>query len=86
MAIDFEVVSPTGVLMHEEGLERVVLRRREERYELGSEVAVYPHHGPMLMRTQACTARLLKHGLERRFDVPAGVAEVLDDHVTLIVT
>ena len=86
MAITLEVVTPTGVQMCEEGLERVVVRRREDRYELGSEVAIYPHHGPLLMQTQDCRVRLTRDGLTREADVAAGVLEVLDDRVTIIVT
>ena len=86
MALTFDIVSSHGLDVHEEGLERIVLRRREERFDPGSEVAIYPHHGPLLMQVLPCRVRLVRHDGTRLLDVPAGVVEVLDDRVTLVVT
>jgi len=85
MPLTVEIMTPKGMSMREEGLERIVVRRREPGFEFGGEVAIYPRHGPLLMETQACRMRLTQHGLTREFDAPAGVLEVLDDHVTLVV-
>jgi F0F1-type ATP synthase epsilon subunit len=86
MAITFDMVSTQGLVLQEEGLERVVVRRREERFDPGSEFAICPRHAPLLMQTQPCTVRLTRGGRTRRVDCPAGVLEVLDDHVTLVIT
>jgi len=86
MALTFDIVTPKGLARHEEGLERVVVRRREERFDPGSEVGICPRHGPLLMQTQACTVRLTRGGRTEALDVEPGVLEVLDDRVTLVVT
>jgi F0F1-type ATP synthase epsilon subunit len=86
VALTFDIVTPRGARLHEEAVERVVVRRREAEYDPGSEVAILPRHGPLLMQTQACVARLTCDGLTRELDVGAGVLEVLRDHVTLVET
>jgi len=86
MALTFDMVTAKGLAMHEEGLERVVIRRREERFVPGSEVAICASHGPLLMQTQACTARLVRGAHTQAVDVELGVLEVLDDRITLVIT
>jgi F0F1-type ATP synthase epsilon subunit len=86
MALVFDIVGARGLLLHEASLERIVIRRREEQFDLGSEFAICPHHGPLLMQTQACRVRLTRKGTAREVEVPAGVFEVIDDRATLVVT
>ena len=87
MAITFDVVSASGLVLHEEGLERVVVRRREEHFDPGSEFAICAHHAPLLMQTQACVVRLTtEDGQTQRVACEPGVLEVLDDRVTLALT
>jgi F0F1-type ATP synthase epsilon subunit len=86
MALTFDVVTAKGLALHEEGLDRVVMRRREVDFDPGSEVGICPHHGPLLMQTQPCAARLTRGAHTRTLKVEAGVLEVLDDRVTLVVT
>ncbi len=86
MALTFDMVTAKGLAMHEEGLERVVIRRREECFVPGSEVAICENHGPLLMQTQACTARLVRRAHTQTVDVEPGVLEVLDDRITLVIT
>ena len=86
MALAFDIVDARGLLLHEGSLERIVIRRREEHFDPGSEFAICPHHGPLLMQTQACRVRLTRAGHTREVEVPAGVFEVIDDHATLVVT
>lgn len=83
--LTFDVISRAGVTCHAEGLERVVLRRREPGH-LGSEIAVCARHAPMLMQTQACQARLVRPDGTARVDVPEGIAEIWHDAVTLVVS
>lgn len=85
MGITFVVIGPRGLLAREEGLDHVVLRRREKDRAPGSEVAVYRRHAPTLILTESCEARLVASSGTRSMRVPAGVAEVLDDRVTLVV-
>ena len=86
MALTLEVVSPRGVVAREGGLDRVVVRRREPDYDPGSEVAILPHHGPLLMQTQPCTLRITRAGNTHELKVDAGVLEVVSDHITLVET
>jgi F0F1-type ATP synthase epsilon subunit len=86
VALTFDIVTASGLTLHKEGLDRIVLRRREVEFDPGSEVGICLHHGPLLMQTQACTARLTRGERTTSLDVEPGVLEVLDDRVTLIVT
>ena len=86
MGITFDIITPKGLAVHEEGLERVVVRRREELFDPGSEVAICPRHGPLLMQTQPSRIRLTAAGRTHEVDAEAGVLEVVDDRVTLVVT
>ena len=44
----------------------------------------YPRHGPLLMRTQAGTARFRRGVFTQEVPVGYGVLEVYRDHVTLV--
>lgn len=83
--IELEVITPAGVAFHDTGLDEVVFRRRERRHDLGSEIAVHPSHGPLLASVCAHRLRYRRGDREGTIDVGAGVAEVLDDTVTLLV-
>jgi len=84
-AIVLEIVTPAGLKVREVGLDEVVLRRREPGRDLGSEVAVLRRHGPELIATCAHELRFRRGGSVSKVAVGAGVAEVLDEHVTLLV-
>jgi F0F1-type ATP synthase epsilon subunit len=84
--IVLEIVTPAGLTLHETGLDEVVLRRREPDHELGSEVAVLRHHGAELMATCAHELQYRRGDHVSRVSVGAGVTEVLNDHVTVLVT
>ena len=86
MALILDVVSPRGLIAHEEGLDAVVARRREREHDPGSEIAILPHHGPLLMQTQACELRLTRAGRTSELAVDAGVLEVIGERVTLVLT
>jgi F0F1-type ATP synthase epsilon subunit len=86
MALSLEVVSPRGLVAHESGLEAIVVRRREPEHDPGSEIAILPHHGPLLMQTQACALRLTRAGETSELPVGAGVLEVNGEHVLLVLT
>jgi F0F1-type ATP synthase epsilon subunit len=86
MALTFDIVTPAGARLHETSVERIVVRRREPGHDPGSEVAIFPHHGPLLMQTQACSVRLTRAGSTEELSVGPGVVEVFHDHVTLVET
>lgn len=85
-AIVLEIVTPAGLTLHEAGLDEVVLRRREPDHEPGSEVAILPLHGPELMSTCAHVLRYRRGDSVSGVSVGPGVAEVLDERVTVLVT
>jgi F0F1-type ATP synthase epsilon subunit len=84
--LELEVLSPAGLLLRERGLDEVVLRRREPDHDPGSEIAVLRRHGPELISTCAHQLRFRRGEEVSTLAVGAGVAEVLDDHVTVLVT
>jgi F0F1-type ATP synthase epsilon subunit len=86
MALTFDIVSPSGTRLHGTSVDCVVFRRREAEHDPGSEVAILPRHGPLLMQTQSCAVRVTREGLTQEFEVGAGVLEVFRDHVTLVET
>ena len=86
MTLSLQVVGREGLVLRETGIDRIVVRRREAKHDPGSEVAICPRHGLLLMQTQACRMRLTSGREVRHVDVGAGVLEVLDDSVTLVLS
>ena len=86
MTLVVDIVTSRGVQLHEEDIDRIVIRRREAEYDPGSELAICPHHSPLLAQTQACRMRLTRGSNTRSLDVAAGVLEVWNDRVTLVIT
>ncbi len=86
MALTLDIVTPAGTSLHESAVERVVVRRREAAHDPGSEVAILPRHGALLMQTQPCVLRLTQGGVTSEIEVGAGVLEVFHDRVRLVVT
>jgi F0F1-type ATP synthase epsilon subunit len=86
MSLTFDIVSAKGLDFHEEGLDRVVVRRREERFHPGSEFAICTRHAALLMQTEECVVRLTRGARTETVVCPPGVLEVLDDCVTLAIT
>ncbi len=86
MTMSLEIVTPKGVAYEADEIERVVIRRREESHVPGSEVAICAHHAPLLMQTQPCSMRMTRGGEVLERDVEAGVFEVFNDHVILVLT
>jgi F0F1-type ATP synthase epsilon subunit len=84
--IILEIVTPKGLTLHETGLDEVVLRRREPGHDPGSQVAILRNHGPELMTTCAHELHYRRGEHVSRVSVGPGVAEVLDGHVTVLVT
>jgi F0F1-type ATP synthase epsilon subunit len=86
VTVAIRVVTGQGISLNESDLDRIVVRRREAEFDPGSEIAICAHHGPLLIQTQACQLRMTEGALSRVVKVDAGVLEVLDDVVTLVVT
>jgi F-type H+-transporting ATPase subunit epsilon len=82
--LTLEIVTPDGVAIVESDVEAVVLRRREKRFEIGSEVAVLPGHAPMLVRLPIAPARYIKDGSTAFVALCGGFAEVFTDRVVVL--
>jgi F-type H+-transporting ATPase subunit epsilon len=82
--ITLEIVTPDGVALQESAIDRVILHRREQRFERGSEVAVFPHHAPMLIRLPVAPARYCRSNDTVHLAIAGGFAEVYDDHVLIV--
>ena len=80
-----EIVTPGGLALRAEELDEVVVRRREPDHDPGSEVAILPHHGSLLMRSAAGEVRYRRAGHVMRVPVGVGVTEVLDGRVLMMV-
>ncbi len=83
-ALALEIVTPDGVALRESGVAVVVLRRRERRFEPGSEIAVFPLHAPLLVRLPIAPLRYEKAGERVHLAVGGGFAEVLRDRVLVV--
>ena len=79
-----EIVTPDGPALKESRVEAVIFRRREKRFELGSEIAVFPLHGPTLVRIPVAPARYRKEGKTVHLAVGGGFVEVKKDRVLLV--
>lgn len=78
------VITPDGDTRDEDDVEEVVFRRREARFELGSEIAVLPGHGPMLVRIPEAPLRYRKAGRVYELNVSEGFVEVKRDRVLVV--
>jgi F0F1-type ATP synthase epsilon subunit len=84
MPLSIRIVTPRGTALQRGGLHKIILRRREERFDQGSEVVVLPHHGEMMVRLPECTIGLVDTGGVRHVRVAGGFAEVRDGEVTVL--
>ncbi len=83
-ALVLEIVTPDGPALAERDVEVVVLRRRERRFELGSELAIFPRHAPTLVRMPVAPVRFRKGGRTEHVAVAGGFAEVRRDRVLVV--
>ena len=79
-----EIVTPDGPVLTEPGVDAVVLRRREARFELGSEIAIFPLHAPTLIRMSVAPLRYRRGGQIFHLAVGGGFAEVERDRVRVV--
>jgi F0F1-type ATP synthase epsilon subunit len=86
MSMTLKVVSARGVEYSVDGVDRIVVRRREVDFDPGSEVAICPGHAPLLMQTQRCTMRVTRGAQRIQRELPPGVLEVCDERVTIALT
>ncbi|HUM12732.1 MAG TPA: hypothetical protein VLT82_17420 [Myxococcaceae bacterium] len=79
-----EILTPDGPALTEHGLDAVVLRRREARFELGSEIAILPLHAPTLIRMSVAPLRYRRGGQIFYLAVGGGFVEVERDRVLVV--
>lgn len=81
-----EIVTPDGMAVSETEVDAVVFHRREARFETGSEIAVFPLHGPLLVRIPVGPGRYHKRGEQVHLALGGGFAEVQGDRVLITTT
>lgn len=79
-----ELITPDGHVLEEDGVEVVVFRRCEARFELGSEIAIFPGHAPTLVRIPDAPLRYRKDGRTVKLRVGGGFVEVKGGRVLVV--
>jgi F-type H+-transporting ATPase subunit epsilon len=83
-ALVLDIITPDGVALSERDVDAVIVHRRERRFERGSEIAVFPLHGPMLVRIPVAPVRYRRAGATVHLAVGGGFMEVLRDRVRIV--
>jgi F0F1-type ATP synthase epsilon subunit len=83
-SLELEVVTPDGVALRESEVDMVVFHRRELRFDPGSEIAIFPLHGRLLVQIAVAPARFLKGGQTVHLALRGGFAQVLHDQVLIV--
>jgi len=79
-----QIVTPDGQSLTETQIDVVVFRRKEIRFELGSEIAVFPRHAPMLIRIPAAPVRYRKGDDTTHVAVDGGFVEIRKNEVVVV--
>lgn len=82
--LTLEIITPDGLELKEMDIDEVVLRRQEREIDFGSEVAIFPLHGMMLVKIAISPGRYRKGSLTFHFVVAGGYAEVKENQVTVL--
>jgi F-type H+-transporting ATPase subunit epsilon len=79
-----KIVTPDGQSLTETKVDRVVFRRKEMLFELGSEIAVFPRHAPMLIRIPVAPVRYRKGDDTTYVAVGGGFVEIRENEVVVV--
>ena len=82
--LDLEIITPDGKSLNEKQIHSVVFRRKEKRFELGSEIAVFPRHAPLLIRIPIAPVRYRKGERTSYVAVGGGFVEVKNNQVLVV--
>jgi F-type H+-transporting ATPase subunit epsilon len=82
--LSLEIVTPDGHFLKEKDVDVVVFRRKEKRFERGSEIAVFPRHAPTLIRIPAAPVRYRKGEQTFYLAVDGGFVEVKRNQVLVV--
>jgi F-type H+-transporting ATPase subunit epsilon len=79
-----QIITPDGQILKEKHVDAVVVRRRERHFELGSEIALFPRHAPMLIRIPVAPLRYRKGERTLYVAVGGGFMEIKDDRIVVV--
>jgi F0F1-type ATP synthase epsilon subunit len=79
-----QIVTPDGQSLKEEQVDVVVFRRKEKRFELGSEIALFPRHAPTLIRIPVAPVRYRKGERISHVAVGGGFVEIRGNEVLVV--
>jgi F-type H+-transporting ATPase subunit epsilon len=79
-----EIITPDGRTLREQDIDVVIVRRKERRFEQGSEVAIFPLHAPTLIRAPVAPLRYRKGGRTFYLVVGGGFVEVKSNQVLVV--
>lgn len=79
-----QIITPDGQSLKEKQVDAVVVRRREKRFELGSEIALFPRHAPALIRIPVAPMRYRKGERTYHVAVGGGFVEIKENQVLVV--
>jgi F-type H+-transporting ATPase subunit epsilon len=79
-----QIITPDGRSLKESQIDVIVLRRREKRFDVGSEVAIFLHHAPTLIRLPVASLRYRRGRRTSYLAVGGGFAEIKEDRVLIV--
>jgi len=82
--LSLEIITPDGTVLREADVDEVVFRRLEADFENGSEVAIFPKHGPMMARVPIAALRYHDHGRWHYVAVAGGFVEARNNRVRIV--
>ncbi len=82
--LGLKIITPDGKSLYEEQVHAVVFRRMEKRFELGSEIALFPRHAPALIRIPVSPLRYRKGEQTWYVAVGGGFVEIKENQVLVI--
>ena len=82
--LNLQVISPDGRSLQVQDVDAVIVRRKERRFEQGSEVAIFPLHAPTLIRIAVAPLRYQKGGRTEYVVTGGGFVEVKGNQVLVV--
>jgi F-type H+-transporting ATPase subunit epsilon len=79
-----QIITPDGRSLNEKQVDFVVFRRKEKRFELGSEIAIFPCHAPLLIRIPVAPVRYRKGERTSYVAVGGGFVEIKGNEVLVV--
>ncbi|MCL5023458.1 MAG: hypothetical protein M1497_08865 [Nitrospirae bacterium] len=82
--LNLQVISLDGRSLQVQDVDVVIVRRKEQRFEQGSEVAIFPLHAPTLIRVPVAPLRYQKGGRTEYLVAGGGFVEVKGNQVLVV--